>query len=1510
MRLPEINFYKIRPHQGSRNIGLQVLITQLARDNTQATERFVVKGPGADGGIECYSIAADLSETGWQVKLVPSWDAAASQFTSSFKKALDSHPNLKTFIVCVPFDLSDSRDKNKKTSKAKYDDWKAARLKEATDAGLSISIEFWGASEILERLKQGPHASERITYWFNETVLNDAQLSRHFRHVKSAIGDRYDVDNHQGLAIEKSLLGACRGEAWRRDFAQECTAAVESVTSLFDALDHQSVSASKFAQSNTHLASITDLWRQWTDDRTAPFPAAEIAELTRAALDALSSDQVSLNDDALPRVCRDKLQKARFDVQKLLAFTGRQLTHGGAHQCVLLSGEGGSGKSHLLARVAERCLQAGGIAVMVYGGGMSPPAPPWSSVVRFLDDASLPDTETFLGAMNAAAAARGERALICIDAINEGSARSLWPDGFERFLNRLEDYPHIFIIISCRTTELDSVLPNLDTAPLAHIEHLGYGGTGGRATQRYIESRGLTRNLGVKPGANLDNPLILKLVCDRLVEEKLTEFPAHLEHITGVFDFILGALYKKINKALKFDAKLNRPRKALEAFALAAIGDYGYLDYEVANDLIHEHGHSSEDTQNSLLRAFIGAGILTEITRKRRSDTSYKVHFTFERLGDFVAGSALLREGLDSSGRLVSGSLLDRLLNHGEETPRISKGIYDAILLILADDYHAELTSLAPRIFDDKFWKQAFRRTLPQRPAQAMSDETVRIAESLMNLQELSAVAIGRIGISGDRLNPVWLNSVLSPLDMIERDLSWSLGILSPYKGAGSALVTLFDWIETADISTFKETLATDICLVLSWALTTSNREIRDKATKALVRVVSLSLARGTALLETFENIDTPYVQERLYAVCYGAALQRNDTAGLTALAEQVYERVFKQNAPPSNLLLRDHAISLMNFAVESGAFDASYKPYLGPYNDSGPLEYVPRDWKPSSNEKDYQTDSVKSSIGEMGDFGSYIVRPFVTQWSPASKTVVRLPSDRDRFEAWLADFISDHASLTPAWTQFDQFISDWNAKGRQNSFHYDKDWNQQLTQFETAIGRDAYLKFEEQALPFARHGLHSAHWTSSPDCFQSGTAGRWIWKRVWDMGYTSAAFEAADRGIGSGRMDHRAERLSKKYQWLAFYELGARLQDHHALISQSWTGDRFIPVPFELGYDVGGVRNIDPSLLKRATHYDGWAEWRDTWWSPQSPELPVMNPREQLDWLHANHDFIAGENLIDLTDPQDGSRWLSLSTFTRVSEKTTDDETGSISWCRTQCYVVPKGTETQAITALQNRLLLSSHDLVEGNMPYWAYIGELNWNLDDALLDAGIETTSYSFPSIEEIRATSGQYLRETSGYDHSIDETIGIEVPLPWLMKATGALFAGGDELNFIDEGGEVIFRDPSTSHAGPSNCLVKYEAFMAALEAEELVAVWVQAGSKEIHAGERRWGGDRSFTRIYTLDGDNWTCRETLEMQWPQKDALTKFLGPDDVPNAHDIARFSRKRPVEERNDQDFGIEFDFK
>jgi len=48
----------------------------------------------------------------------------------------------------------------------------------------------------------------------------------------------------------------------------------------------------------------------------------------------------------------------------------------------------------------------------------------------------------------------------------------------------------------------------------------------------------------------------------------------------------------------------------------------------------------------------------------------------------------------------------------------------------------------------------------------------------------------------------------------------------------------------------------------------------------------------------------------------------------------------------------------------------------------------------------------------------------------------------------------------------------------------------------------------------------------------------------------------------------------------------------------------------------------------------------------------------------------------------------------------------------------------------------------------------------------------------------------------------------------------------------------------------------------------------------------------------------------MQWPQKDALTKFLGPDDVPSAHDIARFSRKRPVEERNDQDFGIEFDFK
>ena len=61
---------------------------------------------------------------------------------------------------------------------------------------------------------------------------------------------------------------------------------------------------------------------------------------------------------------------------------------------------------------------------------------------------------------------------------------------------------------------------------------------------------------------------------------------------------------------------------------------------------------------------------------------------------------------------------------------------------------------------------------------------------------------------------------------------------------------------------------------LLSWFLASTNRQLRDTATKALVQLLHNRIQILIPLLEKFSIIDDPYIHERLYAVALGCALR------------------------------------------------------------------------------------------------------------------------------------------------------------------------------------------------------------------------------------------------------------------------------------------------------------------------------------------------------------------------------------------------------------------------------------------------------------------------------------------------------------------------------------------------------------------------------------------------------------------------------------------------------------
>ena len=197
MPVTKIDFRTLRPVGGSLQDSFQQLINLVARDTLADGQNFWVKGDGADGGVECVLIKKAGEEIGWQAKYVDSWDKAGPQLTKSFRRSLTSHPKLDTFIVCVPFDLSDGRQKGeRKSAKDKYDSWVAARNSEASKSGRKIEIVFWGKAQITANLLSGPSPDARLRYFFNSTVLTSEMLKRLFRRTVSALGSRYVAEHH------------------------------------------------------------------------------------------------------------------------------------------------------------------------------------------------------------------------------------------------------------------------------------------------------------------------------------------------------------------------------------------------------------------------------------------------------------------------------------------------------------------------------------------------------------------------------------------------------------------------------------------------------------------------------------------------------------------------------------------------------------------------------------------------------------------------------------------------------------------------------------------------------------------------------------------------------------------------------------------------------------------------------------------------------------------------------------------------------------------------------------------------------------------------------------------------------------------------------------------------------------------------------------------------------------------------------------------------------------------
>lgn len=1443
MAAPDIDFKLIRLHRDTRADAFEELCCQLARDEADRQSLpFIRKGRGADGGLEAFATLPSGDEVGWQVKYYWTVDSLLTALTGSLDAALAAHPRMTRFIAAFPFDLADSRKPKTKTALQKWTDWETAAISKAFAGGRAIMIERWDASTLKDRLARDPTAAGRINFWFDQTLFDQTWFEARFKRAVDALGSRYTAETHLGLPIRRAILATTRDLG----FSTELRAFEAGLSALASRLPVSGKPSEAATRSAT--AAAVDALIAASALASGDVPVDSLLQMTRTAQDATGAWRQELRSAAPGRDGEDTrivsaLHSSLGDIADHLASPRWGLINA---RRLLVFGEGGRGKSHLLADACRHQVSRGLPAVFVLSNTLQN-REPWAQIIADMGLPSHLGRADFLSALDSAARAAGVRALLVIDGINERDGQAIWSTHLAAFLSDAERYDWITIILSCRTTYMRQTVPDgILAAYLPRLEHEGFSIAD---AEHYLALRGISMPEAPWPLEEFRTPLFLRTLCDGLIADGKTTLPKGSNGLSAIFSLYAEAITRSVTRELKLNLSLRHVDRAIAAIA-EEISTTGEADipYLRADQIVTAILPGDGTHERDLLFQLIASGLLSV---DQMAGAEF-VRFTFERYGDYILASGLLDRSVTSGDVVAAMAGPTPLGVLFATSPWNHQGVIEILAILTPERHGIELPDAVPPGTMSYFVEEAFTASLVTRAPDAFTDRTWAL------IGETGGVALEfdtLIQLATDPDSPsnaMALHDRLMSQPMPERDAAWSAHIALQSDIANR----LVDWALEVDMGRVAADRADLAATCLSWFFSTSSRRLRDRATKALVVLLKAHPGVVEPLLARFAAVDDGYVLERLLAAIYGAALQgRWTTTEATGVVEAVHEAMFAAAGPPLNVLTRDHASNLIAWACHTGALPATFdrSRAVAPWTSPWPIEHIPNAVIKGFTEI-YESgyvgrDQIVASCVNDGDFARYVIDGAVGRWSPALRGVRRLPTRKTLHDRWESEF---RKAATPgqraAYKTLKGVIAALPDQGWLSSS--DKEtYEAAKAAFAGAVPEPVYERWRAEAEHWRRSGMYQGIAPRDHAEFNLAWARRWVCWRAHDLGWSAALHGGFDRSISNDRMAHAVERIGKKYQWLALYELMARMADNLEPAARAPRGE-----PEEL-------RNIDPSLILGSETPDEdddppAAAGPDPW-APVL-HLPSVTLDAALEWRDVEDDLPDGASDLEYADEAGPDGWLLVKGF-HTWRGGPDRLRREVSRWVT-CVVVPRASK-QALLALVSGDTQIDHDGlgVEDRVPWRSHLGEHAWRwiqgrAAQGWVDNWKPRGDTTIREGVRLRGITQGYLAETGGFDYSIHTNIDARVPQAWLIEALGLRLVDGRDILYADAEGSPVYREATAVGGRTTVALLRRQAFLAMLKRQKLTAIWLTGGEKNIYgtSGGNGFGGRRYYSSVVWSDG----------------------------------------------------------
>jgi len=764
---------------------------------------------------------------------------------------------------------------------------------------------------------------------------------------------------------------------------------------------------------------------------------------------------------------------------------------------LLVSGEWGTGKTHLLCDVTQERVSHGQATVLVLAKSFQ------GHVVADICgriEANCTADDVF-EQLQETAERLGERAVIIVDGVNEGRRRE-WRQAITVLRTLVASRPGIGLIITCRTPFEAFAIAQEDLNNLHKVTHHGFDDQEFDAQAAFFRYYNLPLPEVPLLNREFSRPLTLKLICQslqNLTGRKLARGVAGIASGQKGMTYVIESFVNRIGKPIEdefcltpkgcwwllkgSDQIADRRRSGFAPCMAATLR--GYVRPSEADKIIAANYPAfSAARRRNLLEALRTNGLIEEdaIWYTSKSGVKSRVVFRlpYQRFSDHVVARHLLKAYLDVSSAIAikrsfsSTSPLARIFRAANRYGRkyAEPGWAQALITEFPErvgnrlpSKYRELFFVLPRKAQDlSAYFEPFIEGLFWRDPTAFTEGTRMVINKYLNAdsQTWERVVDALAAVSTKPKHPYHarrLYDFLARYSMPDRDLTWSEYLRRKY--ASPTIQRLLAWASKLDTASMTERSANELVVLLSLVLTTVVHNDRDLATKALVLIGEKFPEVLFGHVVASLGFNDPYLSERLLAAAYGVTLSLVDSEVaptfrpvLSKFAKTLYKKMFGPGAryATHHALKRDYALGVIEVAQRANCVKL---PKMAARNLASPYPQTSSPFTSDGKPDAAVTEAIGHAIRT--DFGNY--------------TIGRLIPDRANYD-------------------------DKNPE---------------------------YVKVRAQ-----------------------------IERRMFDLGYRKDRFDAIERYIGStsfGRSDeHKVDRYGKKYSWIAYFEMWGEREATRAL--------------------------------------------------------------------------------------------------------------------------------------------------------------------------------------------------------------------------------------------------------------------------------------------------------------------------------------------------------------------------